>query len=148
MIAVEMSEFLNPEELIIISSAKNLHELPFRYKFMKKVPLNKLFEGSFLRAVAPTAQIIVEPDSKKERELCKSMLKNKDVLFMKRSVDMIINWEREDNNSEIIHIHGDNDHSIPIRNVKQVTFKIENGSHMMALTKGEIIKNIVIKFLR
>ena len=124
MLAVEMSEFLNPEEVIIISSAKNRNELPFRYKFMKKIPLNRLFEGDFLRTVAPTAQIIVEPDSRKERETCKSMLKNKNELFMKRSVNMIINWERYSNNSKIIHIHGNNDHTIPVRNLKNITIQL------------------------
>lgn len=148
MLAVEMSEFLNPEEVIIISSAKNRNELPFRYKFMKKIPLNNIFGGNFLRTVAPTAQIIVEPDSRKEREVCVSMLKNKNELFMKRSVNMIINWDRTVNNTEIIHIHGDNDHTIPIRNVKNITIIVENGSHMTALTKGEIIKNIVKEYLK
>ena len=147
MLAVELSEFLNPEEVIVISSAKNRNELPFRYKFMKKVPLNTIFGGGFLRAVAPTAQIIVEPDSKKKRELCVSMLKSKNELFMKRSVNMIINWEREGDSAKIIHIHGDNDHTIPIRNVNGVTYKVKNGSHMMALTMGEKIRNIVKEYL-
>jgi len=147
MLAVEMSEFLNPEEVIIISSAKNRNELPFRYKFMRKVPLNNIFGGNFLRSVAPFAQLIVEPDSKKEREFCVSMLKGKNEIFMKRSVNMIINWEREKNNTNVIHIHGDNDHTIPIRNVNDVTFEVKNGSHMMTLTKGEQIKNIVKEYL-
>ena len=148
MLVVELSEFLNPEEVIIISSAKNRNELPFRYKFMRKVPLNTIFGGGFLRAVAPTAQIIVEPDSRKERELCVSMLKNKNELFMKRSVNMIVNWERTTNNTEIIHIHGNNDHTIPIRNVKDVTYKVKSGSHMMALTLGKKIKNIIKEYLQ
>ncbi len=148
MLAVEMSEFLIPEEVIIISSAKNRNELPLRYKFMKKVPLNNLFGGSFLQTLAPTAQIIVEPDSYKERELCVSMLKNKNELFMKRSVNMIINWKRTFNNTEIIHIHGNNDHTIPIRNVKNITEIIENGSHMMTLTRGKEVCKIIKTFIR
>ncbi len=148
MLAVELSEFLNPEEVIIISSAKNRNELPFRYKFMKKVPLNRIFGGGFLRAVSPTAQIIIEPDSRKERELCVLMLKSKNELFMKRSVNMIVNWERTTNNTKIIHIHGNNDHTIPIRNVKDVTYKVKSGSHMMALTLGERIKNIIKEYLQ
>ena len=148
MLAVELSEFLNPEEVIIISSAKNRNDLPFRYKFMQKVPLNTIFGGGFLRAVAPTAQIIVEPDSRKERELCVSMLNNKNELFMKRSVNMIVNWERENNQTKITHIHGNNDHTIPIRNVNNVTFKVKNGSHMMVLTQGETIRNIVCRLIK
>ena len=148
MLAVEMSEFLHPEEVIIISSAENRSELPFRYRFMKKVPLNKLFGGNFLRTVAPLAQIIVEPDSKNERKTCKAMLKNKNKIFMKRSVNMIVNWERKSNNTDIIHIHGDNDHTIPIRNIKNPDFIVKNGSHMMTLTKGKVLKELVKSYLK
>jgi pimeloyl-ACP methyl ester carboxylesterase len=147
MLAVEMSEFLNPDKVILISSAKNRNELPGRYKFMKTVPLNRAFTGGFLQAVAPAAQLIVEPDSKNERELCVSMLKNKNELFMKRSVHMIIHWDRFQNNSGIIHIHGDNDHTIPIRNIHKPNYIIQDGSHMMALTRGEEIKKIVLNEL-
>ncbi len=147
MLAVEMSEFLNPEKTIIISSAENRKELPFRYRFMEKVPLNKLFGGSFLRAVAPLAQILVEPDSKHERETCKAMLKAKNKKFMKRSVNMIVNWHREKNNSKIIHIHGDKDHTIPLRNIKNPDYIVKGGSHMMTLTKGNELHDIVKYFL-
>ncbi len=147
MLAVELSEFLNPEETIIISSAENRNELPFRYRFMKKFPINKIFGGGFLKFAAPFAQIIVEPDSKKERATCKSMLKNKNKLFMKRSVNMIINWNREINDTKIIHIHGDKDHTIPLRNIKNVTYVVKGGSHMMTLTKGKILKPIIRSFL-
>lgn len=148
MLAVEMFEFLHPEKVIIISSAENRFELPFRYRFMKTVPLNKIFGGNFLRKTAPFAQQIVEPDSKNERAICKAMLKSKNKRFMKYSVNMIINWVRTSNNTEIIHIHGDNDHTIPLRNIKHPDYIVKGGSHMMTLTKGELIKSIVKKYLK
>jgi len=147
MTAVEMAEFLNPENTIIISSAKNRNELPFRYRFMKTIPLNKLFGGRFLKITAPLAQIIVEPDSKHERETCKAMLKAKNKKFMRRSVNMIVNWERENNKAKIIHIHGDKDHTIPLRNIRNPDYVVKNGSHMMTLTKGNELRNIVILYL-
>ena len=43
MVAAELNEILHPLQTIIISSAKNRHELPKRYKFMRVLPLYKLF---------------------------------------------------------------------------------------------------------
>jgi predicted esterase YcpF (UPF0227 family) len=126
MLAVEMSEFLHPEEVIIISSAKNRNELPFRYRFMEKIPVNEMFGGEFLNNAAPYAQIIVEPDSRHERETCLSMLKTKNELFMERSVDMIINWDRETNRSKIIHIHGTADRTLPIENIHDIEVIVED----------------------
>lgn len=131
----------------IISSAKNRNELPLRYRFMKKIPINKLFGGMFLRAVTPLVQLIVEPDSKNERETCKAMLKNKNKIFMKRSVNMIVNWKRRSSRTKIFHIHGNKDHTIPIRNIKNINIIVKNGSHMMTITRGQEITSIIRKYL-
>ena len=115
---------------------------------MKTLPLNKLFGGNFLNKAAPLAQIVVEPDSKTERTTCKSMLENKNKTFMKRSVNMIIHWNRLNNDTEIIHIHGDTDHTIPLRNIKNPDYIVKNGSHMMTLTKGSELQKIVKSYLK
>ena len=59
---------------------------------------------------------------------------------------MIINWDRIDFGSNIVHIHGDNDHTIPIKNVN-CNFLIQGGSHMMVLTRTKEINKIIISIL-
>lgn len=59
---------------------------------------------------------------------------------MKYSVNMIINWVRTSNNTEIIHIHGDNDYTIPLKNIKHPDYIVKGGSHMMTLTKEKFDK--------
>jgi pimeloyl-ACP methyl ester carboxylesterase len=143
MLCVELSEMLNPEKTIIISSAKNRTELPFRYKFQKKVPLNAIVPGRVILGGAKILQPIVEPDRNNNKETFKSMLYSKSPKYMKRTVNKIINWERTKNRTNIIHIHGDNDHTIPIRNIESPDYIIKNGSHMMTLTRAEEISEIL-----
>ena len=38
MLAVEMSKYLQPEEVILIASAKTRDELPTKYRFFQKSP--------------------------------------------------------------------------------------------------------------
>lgn len=138
MIAVEMAQLCRPQHVIIISSAKNKYELPRKYRFMQKVPINKLFSGKLLRALGLVVQPIVEPDSMRERATFKSMMKNKNPFFLKRGIDMIIHWDRTETDPQIVHLHGTRDHTIPFRKVESV-IKIKNGSHMMTLTRaGEV----------
>lgn len=146
MICSELVDFLTPEKIIVISSAKCREELPFRYRFQKSVPLNKIIPGKLIKIGAQVLQPFVEPDRSKNKDVFKSMLKNKHAIYYKRTVNMIINWNRERANSKIIHIHGTNDHTIPIRNV-QVNFIIDKGSHMMTLTRGEEINNLIQSIL-
>lgn len=150
MLSTEMSDFLNPEEIILISSAKQHTELPKRYTFQQKIPIYKALPPRTIKAGAKIMQPIVEPDRNKQKTTFKSMLDRKDPKFLKRTIHMIINWERTAHRTDIIHIHGNNDKTIPIKNVNY-DYLIENGSHMMALTRSqeisEIINSILLKYL-
>jgi len=147
MLAVEMSEILQPEKTIIISSAKNKNELPAKLKFQQKVPIYKMVPGKLARWGAFILQPIVEYDRNKEKTTFKAMLTDKDPKFLKRTIPMIINWDRTSNNTSIIHIHGDRDHTIPIKNVSN-DITVEGGSHMMVLTEGEKLSKIVNEELK
>lgn len=139
MICVEMTEFLHPEKTILISSAANRKELPFRYRFQKVIPIYAIVPGFIMKGSARILQPIVEPDRKVNKATFKAMLKAKNAKYMRRTVKIIMRWKRTSNSATFVRIHGDNDHTLPIRNVKHVDYRIENGSHMITLTRGKEI---------
>ena len=146
MIATEMGDFLHPEKIILISSAKCKDELPVRYKFQRAIPLYKLFPAIVLKGGAKLLQPIVEPDRKYDSNTFKLMLDEKDPLFLKRTIAMILNWDRTSYSNDIVHIHGDNDHTIPVKNIRY-DFLIEDGSHMMVFTRADEIGNLINNLL-
>jgi pimeloyl-ACP methyl ester carboxylesterase len=147
MICGELSDYMNPEKIIIISSAKCRSELPHRYRFQRIIPINKLVPRNMVKSGARILQPIVEPDRKKHGDIFDSMLAAKNPDYYKRTVDLILNWKRSTYSDKIIHIHGTNDHTLPIRNVK-ADYVIEGGSHMMTLTRGEEVNVLIQKILR
>jgi len=146
MICTELADTLDPLHTIIISSAKCSDELPGRYTFQKSLPLNRILPKGLIKGGARVLQGIVEPDRKYDKDTFIAMLKAKDPLYLKRTVDMIINWERSEYSDEIIHIHGDKDHTIPLRNL-HYDYLLEDGSHMMVLTRAEEINKIIWQIL-
>lgn len=146
MICSELTEFMLPEKIIVISSAKCRSELPMRYRFQKHIPIYKIIPKGMIKAGAQVLQPIVEPDRKKFKTVFKSMLKGKDKTFLKRSVGMIINWDKNTYSEKIVHIHGTRDHTLPIRKLTP-TIIINKGSHMMTLTRAEEIGKIVNELL-
>lgn len=148
MICVELSEILHPEKTIIISSAKNRNDLPFRYKFQKAIPFYKLFPGSLLLAGAKILQPIVEPDRNKCKNVFKQMLACKSGIYMKRTIGLIINWDRKKNSYKIYQIHGANDHTLPMQGIKEVDYVITKGSHMMTLTRSASVNEILKLILK
>jgi len=146
MVAVEINAFLNPIKTFLISSAKTRKELPLRYRFQKYVPVYKLVSPGIAKSGARFLQPIVEPDRKNQKEIFLDMLNDKDPLFLHYTIEMIINWERVETNYEVIHIHGDHDHTIPVRNVKY-DYLIKNGSHIMVVTRADEISRLINNIL-
>lgn len=142
MIATELNQSLAPKQTIVISSAKCRSELPLRYRFLRFLPINRLIPAFLYKWGAQIAQPLVEPDRKHQKATFVAMLKSKDGRFLKRTSNMIIKWERSTYPSEIIHIHGTADHTVPYRNV-DADFTVENGSHMMILTKANEISQLI-----
>lgn len=147
MICTELSDTLCPEKTILISSAKAWFELPGHYTFMRKFHLDRLIPKGFVKGGARVLQGIVEPDRKQDPETFKDMLKKKDPLYLKRTGQMIVRWEREDYSRSIYHIHGDADNTIPLKNV-QCDSILKKGSHMMTLTRADEISGIISMVLK
>ena len=142
MLAVEMADFLKADNVFIIASAKMRCELPFRYRFQSKLPIQRLISGNVIKKSTQLLQPIVEPDRNQAKEVFIDMLDEKDPEFMKGATDMILGWNREEYSDKVIHIHGDHDHTIPIRNVKP-DYVVPKGSHVMCLTESGQINAII-----
>jgi len=147
MISSEIMTFLKPMSVIIISSAACRKELPVRYKFQRRIPLYAIVPKGLIKAGAFILQPIFEPDRKTHKATFKAMLKAKDKRFLKRTVRMIIHWDKEECSTKVYHIHGDNDHTLPIKHIS-ADVVIDHGSHMMTLTRAEEINPIIEQFLK
>lgn len=147
MICSELVSVLHPHKTILLSSAKCRNELPIRYRFQKYVPMYKIFPKRLLYWGALVLQPLVEPDRNVCKSTFKSMLSAKHPLYIKRTIGMITTWDKKIcDSTSIIHIHGTNDHTLPIRNIKP-QYTISNGSHMMTLTRGREIQTILKQLL-
>jgi hypothetical protein len=142
MLATEMIEFMSPEKVILIASAKSRLEFPNLYRFQKSIPIQKIVSGEMIKKSTRFLQSKVEPDCKSGKGMYAEMLNEKDPVFMKRAVEMIINWDRVSYSKDIIHIHGDNDNTLPIRKISP-DYIIKNGSHVMAYTRSKEISEII-----
>jgi pimeloyl-ACP methyl ester carboxylesterase len=147
MLCSEMNEYLSAEKVIIISSAKNRKELPFRYRFQRYIPLYAILPPALLHWGAKIMQPIVEPDRNRNKETFKAMLNAKNPRYIKRTIRMIVNWKLTTNSKKIFHIHGTKDHTLPYRKIKSPDFTLNKGSHMMTLTRAEEISKILREIL-
>ncbi len=147
MLAVEMSKFLQAEEVILVSSAKTRHELPYKYRFFRYAPLHRVLGGRFYKFCTLLFQPIYEPLTKEDEIIWQAMLKEKPPKFIKRVIRCMVEWDNETYNSALVtHIHGTKDKTLPIKHVENAIV-IEDGTHIMMLDRAtelsEIIKDTI-----
>lgn len=146
MLAVEMEKILNPQHVILISSAKTKNEIPKTYRFFKYLPLQKIINGKLLIYSTYYFQPFVEPLDSVNQMVWRSMILDKDPVFMKRATDCIVGWNNENVSDKITHIHGSNDRTLPIKNV-DADYIIHGGTHVMTMNKADVLSNIIVKVL-
>jgi pimeloyl-ACP methyl ester carboxylesterase len=146
MLCIEISKFLNPEKIIIISSAKGVQEFPWKYKFLNRIRLYKVFGGRFYKVGALIARPIFEPISRKNNQVFKDMIKDKPPKFMTRSIHCIVTWHNTEYPENLTHIHGTKDNTLPYKRIES-PITIENGSHLMVFYKADEISEIILSIL-
>jgi len=146
MICSELTDTLEPDLTILISSAKYRGELPGRYRFLKTIPLHKIIPKGMTKWGAKVLAPLVEPARKQDKETFRSMIELKDPAYLKRTVNMVINWDKKSYDERIIHIHGDKDHTLPHRKVKY-DYLVEDGTHMMVYIMGDEVSKLIKEIL-
>lgn len=148
MIAVEMTRFLNPRHVVVIASAKGASDIAPRYKLLKYLPLHTIFGDWGMKRLSPLGRRLFEPDSQPFEPIYQAMIADKPDQFIHRATACIATWETaQPTRTDIVHIHGSKDHTLPIRNIQKVDYVIKGGGHMMITTHAAQISEILNKIL-
>ncbi len=134
VIVQEMSLFLDLKKLIIISSVKSKYEMPKRLRFIKKTKAYKLMPTSIIHTESDLSKFAIGPKTKKKLSLYQKYLSIRDKNYLDWAIQQMINWNREKQVDNVIHIHGDNDHVFPIKNIKDCIV-VPDGTHIMIINK-------------
>ena len=143
MMAVEVVKLITTEKVILISSAKSKHEIPFYFKAAGKIHAHKFIPTSLLQNFNRINNFLFGVKTEEEKVLLKSIIQETNPQFLEWAMDKIMHWQNECIPNKLVHIHGSNDKILPINFVK-ADIMIENGTHFMivqhSLEIGKIMK--------
>ncbi|MGE0561484.1 MAG: alpha/beta fold hydrolase [Flavobacteriales bacterium] len=138
MVCSELADILNPDKVVIISSAKTSKELPIQLKRLKFIGISRLLNAERIRYLVGNSSRFFGAMNTQQREVFYQMAENINIDFIVWSIKAILNWDKKTASSKIIHIHGNKDFVIPITNIIP-TYLIEKGDHMMIWNKSVLI---------
>ena len=144
MLAVEMSKFLNPEKLILVSSAKLYKELPVIVRVARRVGVHYLISPWLIKIIPFAGKIFGV--SKKDKRFFDKMIDETPDGHLKKTIRSILYWRNAVIPSKVIHIHGSQDKVIPIKNIQNSTM-IKGGGHFMVYNMANEVSQIINKSL-
>ena len=138
----EMSKIIHPKKVIIVSSVKNLNELPLRLKVAKATKAYKVVPTKMLTNLEKYIQFFFGSMAKKRLGMYKVYMSMRDEAYLKWAIYNVLHWKQNYNLENIIHIHGTDDGVFPVKHIKDY-IKIDGGTHVMIITKASSIVSII-----
>ena len=146
MLASELAKIVSPKKLIIISSLSSYKELPWYFKLAGKLGIHKIISPSLYKR-ATVMNRFMGAGNKEMKSIVYSYVNNIDPAFIRWSLNVIVHWAHTERLSDLVHIHGSNDHLLPYRYVK-ADYMIKNGGHLMVMNKADELNSILQEVLR
>ena len=144
MLAVEMSKFLHPDKLILVSSAKSYRELPAIVSLSRRVGVHYLISPWLIKIIPFAGKIFGV--SKKDKGFFDKMIAETPKGHLKKTIRSILYWKNTVFTSEVIHIHGSQDKVIPIKKIQKPAV-IVGGGHFMVYNMANEVGEIINKHL-
>jgi pimeloyl-ACP methyl ester carboxylesterase len=147
MLATEISKIRPVRNTIVVSSAKCRNELPMYMRAAGNLKLHKVAPYWLVTRSKYLSRFIFDVRSLDEELYLKQMmLKDTDLTFLQRAVDMILRWQSHEYPDRIVHIHGDKDKLLFPGSVK-ANYLVKDGGHFMIWNMAGEISKIINKEL-
>lgn len=138
MVCSELADIINPEKIVLISSAKTCKELPNQLKRLKFIGITRLLNAERIQYVLGNASKFFGAMNSEQRKMFYEMADQINIDFIVWSIKAILNWDKKNCSSKIIHIHGTKDVVLPFVNISP-TITIDKGDHMMIWNKSDLL---------
>ncbi|MEJ2585863.1 MAG: alpha/beta hydrolase, partial [Robiginitalea sp.] len=132
MLVQEMTQFLKPRKVIIISSIKSQREMPRRLLLARYTKLHKLLPTGMINNVEVLARFAFGDPVRKRLELYERYLGLRDKNYLDWAIDRIVHWAREEPEPDLIHIHGERDSVFPMSCIGSC-LPVPGGTHTMII---------------
>lgn len=130
----EMAVFLNPLQVIIISSVKSNIEFPRRMKMARTTKAYKLIPTSIFSNIEKLSAFSFGKSLSQRIKLYQKYLLVRDMKYLDWAIERIILWDRTQIDERVVHIHGEEDEVFPIQYISDCIV-VKGGTHLMILNK-------------
>ena len=144
ILAIEIGKLIQTEKIILLSSVKTKHDLPFYYKIIGKLGLNKWISLAFIKKAERILFWFFGIKEEKEKHMLESFINEANDNFVKWAVDKVVNWKNVVITKNTTLINGTSDRIFP---TSKADFKIQHGGHLMVISRAKEVSELLLNVL-
>jgi len=150
IVAQEIASTFNIKKIILISSIKSRKELPIFLRLIKPLMLTKFFTKELSVKTVKFWGKGHGLENEHEKDLFKSMVGKQTNFYLQWALRELSSWQEPTipTRTDIVHIHGTNDKTLPYKLVNKPDFTIQNGSHICILKEAKKISVLIKTILQ
>lgn len=142
VMAQEISCFLSPLKVILISTFKSAEETPMLFKAARATNAVDRIPASVYTSTELITELFNRYVYKMPTSELAQVMTFINPVYIKWAIEKIVNWVPRNNCKHLYHIHGTEDQIFPYELIKNA-FPVEGGDHLMLLKKAEIITIVI-----
>lgn len=142
VIVQEMNELISPQKTIIISSIKNIEEIPSTFRLARKINFSENVPDRAFTATKLLTNLFTRFVYSMPADKLKDYMTVLDPTYIKWSVRNITNWTPKGKIENLYHIHGSEDQIFPISHIKDA-YVVQGGDHLMVINKAKEVSRIM-----
>ena len=147
MVAVEMAKHIETSQVILLSSVKDVAEVPFYFKLFRAFPIHRIVPyKSLLWAFYWIARWLFVPEGDEQTKLFRQILIDTDPHFLKWALHRVVVWKNQTVPECLIHIHGKRDRIFPFRFVEP-DYAFDNSGHLMVMNQAEEVSSLLAELI-
>lgn len=140
IMSIEIGKLIGTEKIILISSAETRNEIPWYYRMIGRLGINRLMPTDLLKGVNQLTYWFFGVSDKKEKEMLRIIIKGTNTKFLKWALDKIMNWRNITNLPNVYRIHGTKDRVLPMT---KAHYKLINGGHLVIVSRANEISRLL-----
>ena len=141
IMAIEISNSLNPVSTIIIGSVPVASQLPGYYRGISRMGIQKLVPGELYK-ISAIIKHYFSSSPAEDKKIHIGMIRDADPSFIRWGINAVLNWTNAQMPKNLIHIHGTRDEVFPY-SYTSPTHTIRKGGHVIVITHAEEINQIL-----
>jgi pimeloyl-ACP methyl ester carboxylesterase len=142
MLATEIAKHLHPIKTVLVSSAATASEIPRHLRLGAAFHLDAVLPAALLKSANPLSYWLFGTKTAEEKALLSVILADIDPEFMKWALRAIAGWRNATVPQNLMHIHGDADHVLPI-SATNATVKVAGGGHLMIYSQADEVSRLI-----